>query len=672
MHRHVSSLTAALLLAACATGAPTPSPEGAPAAPVAVPAGASHVRTGEGVLEAPIPPEWRAQVAADGHAILLAPEGDLAIHVGSSGAATFEEAARDAWASWAAGARCDALPPQPAPAPEGVEELQVAGCRVEPGQPFGQLVGQRAQGRWHVVLIYGALDTLQRRNAQALTVLSGLQIAGVERVDLSGRTPLPWDDARRAELRRFIEAQRQRLGVPGVAVAVVDRSGVVLEEGFGSTSQRGGAPMTPETRMMIGSTTKPLTVLLLGSLVQEGLARWDQPVAELMPTFRLADPEATRSLQLQHMVCACTGVPRRDMDLLMNADALTPQAVLESLQDYPLYTRPGEAFQYSNQMIAAGGYIGATVLGAKPEELGSRYAQGMQERVFGPLGMTQTTLEGDPAVEAAPHGAPHYLSPDGGWAPLDPRAERIVRPVNPAGGVWSSARDMGRLAGVLLRGGLDAQGQRVIAQETLQAAWTPRVQVKDRTHYGLGWFLGQHQGLQVIQHGGNNLGFTSEFTLVPQADLGVVVLMNTQGTNVLGRAIWRRAVELRYDLPHKNDEDIELFKQNAARNIEDGLRESDLPRPGEAEPWLGAWSHPRLGTLRLLRDEAGVLRLESRVLGGPLRVQRHPDGSLKGFMIADGPLLGMPWRAERDLEGAPALVLGFGVDAYTLRRPKTP
>jgi len=107
------------------------------------------------------------------------------------------------------------------------------------------------------------------------------------------------------------------------------------------------------------------------------------------PIF-LADPELPQQITLRNLVCACSGVPRRDFEVLMNFDNLSPEDIVESLASFELFTDFGEAFQYSNQMVAAGGYAAAAVAGAEYGSLHDGYMEAIQERVIAPIGMTST------------------------------------------------------------------------------------------------------------------------------------------------------------------------------------------------------------------------------------------------------------------------------------------
>jgi len=145
-----------------------------------------------------------------------------------------------------------------------------------------------------------------------------------------------------------------------VAVVAVVRAGrVVHARGFGVRVRGRPEPVTPDTLMMVGSTTKAMSTMMMAALVDEGRLRWDQPVFEMLPGFRLADPETTRHLTVLDLVYVCTGVQRRDAALLFNAGSLTAWDNVATLAGFRLFTGFGEAFQYSNQMVDTSGARGA-------------------------------------------------------------------------------------------------------------------------------------------------------------------------------------------------------------------------------------------------------------------------------------------------------------------------
>ena len=114
------------------------------------------------------------------------------------------------------------------------------------------------------------------------------------------------------------------LKIPGVAFALVDHGKVVFEGGFGERELGRGQPVDAHTRFMIASNTKGLTTLLLARLVDEGKLSWDEPVTDAYPDFRLGSPETTNRVQIKHLVCACTGLPRNDREWIFNTPRGTP------------------------------------------------------------------------------------------------------------------------------------------------------------------------------------------------------------------------------------------------------------------------------------------------------------------------------------------------------------
>ena len=112
-------------------------------------------------------------------------------------------------------------------------------------------------------------------------------------------------------------------------------------------------PVDADTLFLAASNTKAMTTLLLAELVDEDKLRWDQPVTEVYPDFRLGDAETTRQVLVKHLVCACTGLPRQDFEWLFKYGAATPASSLASLGAMQPTSRFGEVYQYSNLM--AGG-----------------------------------------------------------------------------------------------------------------------------------------------------------------------------------------------------------------------------------------------------------------------------------------------------------------------------
>jgi CubicO group peptidase (beta-lactamase class C family) len=476
------------------------------------------------------------------------------------------------------------------------------------------------------------------------------------RPDLVGRTPGRIDEDILTRLTDFIEQGLALWEIPGVAVAIVQDGEVVFSRGFGVTEARGAA-IDADTLMMIGSSGKTLTSLLLATLVDAGVIGWDTPVQEILPEFAVAAPELSRTMTISNLMCACSGVPRRDLEILFNASSLSAEAVIASLATFEFLTGFGEAYQYSNQLVAAGGFVAAAATGAPFGELGPGYDQALSERVLTPLGMTATTFDTGTNLTEGRYALPHSLTPAGYQAaPL--ALERLLLPLAPAGAHWSSANDMARYLQLLLgRGEID--GQRVVSEANLRALWEPQVAVSGNSSYGLGWFVEDYAGLTLVEHAGNTLGFTSEFALLPEVGIGVVVLSNAEATNAFNRSVRERLFELVFE----HQDSAQLMLTNGATGIRQLQRDwreamTDL-NPDEVTPLLGRYTHDTLGDVTL-RLEGDTLHVDA----GEFVTQLLPQQQ-GGFLIVSAPLVGTQVTFD---EGGLQIRSPRGADTYTFSR----
>lgn len=533
-----------------------------------------------------------------------------------------------------------------------------------------QGIGRRAGGAVYVLLIDGDLAAVQRRGAQLNIVATGFEISGLEQADLTDAPPKPVDAAMIAELETFTENAMDEFGIPGAAVAVIQDGEVVYTGGLGFREVVGDVVMsprmTPDTPMMIGSTGKSLTTLLMATLVDEGLMTWDTPVQEVLSEFRVADLELSQTMTLRNLVCACSGVPRRDLEFLFNGDALTAEDTVASLRTFEFFTDFGEAFQYSNQLVGTGGYAAAAADGAPYGDLFEGYVNSLQRRVLDPIGMTDTTLSFE-AVEAAGDAAtPHTGTFDNTYEPISLDLERLLLPIAPAGSHWSTARDMARYLQTELALGVAPDGARVVSERNLRTTWESQVPVSAETDYGLGWFVEDYRGLRLVHHGGNTLGFTSDLAFLPERDLGVVVLTNGQYTNVFNEAVRERLFELVFDQPARVGETVAFAAEQARTALEEfkgKLRELDV---AAVRPFAGRYRNDALGEVTLAL-EGDTLTLGAGEFTTDLRPVVNDAGEPDGYVFFDAPLAGLPVRLER-AAGETAVVVGEGAVAYTFER----
>ncbi len=200
-------------------------------------------------------------------------------------------------------------------------------------------------------------------------------------------------------------------------------------------------------------------------MVDDKKLTWETPVTQLMPDFKLGDADTTKQVLVKHLVCACTGLPRQDFEWIFEFKNATAKSELATLGTFQPTSKFGEMFQYSNLLASAAGFVAGHVLSPKVE-LGAAYDQAMQKRVFGPLGMTATTFDYARALKGN-HATGHALDIDGKPSIANMAVNYSVRPLRPAGGAWSSVRDMLRYVQLELAKGALPNGKRLVSEDAL-------------------------------------------------------------------------------------------------------------------------------------------------------------------------------------------------------------
>ncbi len=475
--------------------------------------------------------------------------------------------------------------------------------------------------------------------------------------DLAGVTPRSLTAERLAEFEAYVAAMLAKTGVPGAAVAVVQNGEVVYRQGFGVRALGDDAPVTPDTLMMIGSVTKPMTATMAATLVDDGTLTWDTPVVDLLPGFAVADPELTRRLTVRNAFCACTGLPERDPELIFNADSLTPERLVAQAARLPLIAPLGERFQYSNQMFGIGGYAAAVAAaGGSPDDLYDAYVTAMRERVLDPLGMTRSAFALDDVVASGDHAQPHGQDLAGAYRPASlEEDERYVNSVAPAGALWSSAAEMARYVRMELAGGVAPDGTRVVSAENLGATWQPQVAIPAPPAeagvptefasmlrgYGLGWVDGDYRGQRMLWHSGGTYGFSTQAALLPDAGLGLVVLTNGINADLVKLAVQFRLFELAFGRPAAFDPVVQAGIAAGIQQSAELQRQLAPVDPVAVAPYLGRYANPMLGEVELaLRD--GRLVFDAGEMRSELRALADEAGQVVAYLFTDPPLAGRP------------------------------
>jgi CubicO group peptidase (beta-lactamase class C family) len=323
----------------------------------------------------------------------------------------------------------------------------------------------------------------------------------------------------------------QAFEVPGIGLAIVKDGELVVSQGYGVRALGGREPVTGETLFGIASNTKAFTATALGLLVEEGLLEWDAPVIRYLPWFQMWDPYVTRELTVRDLLVHRSGLGLGAGDLLWwPPSTYDRKEIIRRLRFLEPRTSFRSAYAYDNVLYLVAGEVIEAVSGRSWEEF-------VTERILTPVGMTGANVRHSRAAEGTNAASPH--------ARIDGSLQRI-RPfasdnTNPAGGINASASDMAKWMLVQLAEGKLPDGSRLFSEATsreLQTLVTPipivepepelEAQRMNFRGYGLGFAVNDYRGRRLVTHTGGLPGFVSRLTLVPELELGVVVLTNQE------------------------------------------------------------------------------------------------------------------------------------------------
>ncbi|MGZ6987842.1 MAG: serine hydrolase domain-containing protein, partial [Thermoanaerobaculia bacterium] len=543
---------------------------------------------------------------------------------------------------------------QPQAARDGWEEQRSYEYETSPNEKMTVFaLAWRAGKVWTVTLVDAADATMEKRGGPISLVLSSLRPKGYARETFAGKKAHPIDAKMIATLKDFLSSGMRQYDVPGVGFSLIDSGKVVYEGGLGVKELGKPDPVDADTLFAIASNTKALTTLLLAELVDEKKLRWDEPVTEAYPAFRLGDAETTKQVRVKNLICACTGMPRQDFEWIFEYAKATPASALGMLGTMQPTSKFGEVFQYSNLMAAAAGFIGGSI--AYPgKELGTAYDKAMQKKVFGPLGMTHTTFDFKRALKgnvAQPHGEDVDGKP--AHARMDPNWSLV--PVRPAGGAFSSAHDLSKYLEMELAKGVLPNGKRLVSEENLLARRTPNVIVAEDVTYGMGLFVDKKWGIPVVHHGGDLFGYHSDMVWLPEHGVGGVILTNSDSGVSLRGPFLRRLLELLFDGKLEAEEQLRVGavqrRAAIAKERERLVVPADAAEAGKLAP---RYFNAALGEVTVKKLPGGAVVFDVGEWYSTVASRRNDDGTIS-FITIDPSVSGFEFVVS-DKDGRRALV----------------
>ncbi len=416
---------------------------------------------------------------------------------------------------------------------------------------------------------------------------------------------------------RLVERSMARWEVPAVAVAAVDRGRVVLSRVHGLGDVERGLAVTPHTLFAVGSIAKSFTVVALARIADNGGLDWDAPASRYLPELRLQRLGNARPVSVRDLVTHRSGMHRHDA--LWYLHAHTRAGLIRRLRHLDPFAPPGEAFQYSNLMVAAAGQLAARVSRRPWETI-------IGEGILAPARMSDTRLSLARFLAERDRAA-GYFPGDNGRIRIPPRDTTAIAP---AAAVYSNLHDMTRWLRILLAGGT-IDGRRVTSESSIAEILTPRIAVPGDGRfaelgpnaYGMGFYLTSYRGRRLARHPGVIDGYAALMSFMPEHGLGVVVLTNRSGSNpvpaILSYAIYDRLLGL---------EPISwIDRYPSAERVRARRKSSDrvqgaadrTPMNLALQSYTGIYRHPAYGSIEIATDGANALTGRIHDIVFPLR-----------------------------------------------------
>jgi len=578
-----------------------------------------------------VPAGWSIATGKD-LVVVTPPETDTHIAIFDSQAADASAAVTAAWAAYKPGATRPVKLVTPRPAREGWDERQTFDYETSPNERAVVVAfALRAGKAWTVFILDGTEPTVEKRNSPIGLMFESLRPKSYQRESFAGRKPQPLDAAHIAQLKAFVETSMQELGIPGASIALIDGGKIVFEGGFGVRELGRPEQVDENTVFMAASNTKGMTTLLLAELVDEKKLKWDEPVIDVYPSFKLGDAETTKKVLVKNLICACTGLPRQDMEWLFEFKNATPESTLALLGTMQPTSKFGEVFQYSNLMAAAAGYIGAHLVYPN-KELGAAYDEAMQKKIFDPLGMNSTTFDYARAF-AGNHASPHGDDVDDKPHVASMAINYSIIPARPAGGVWTSSHDLIRYVQDELTLGKLPDGKQLVSPENLLMRRAPQVMLGEDSSYGMGLIVDHKYGIPVVSHGGSMPGFKSDLYFLPDSGIGAVLLTNSDDGGRLTGPFGRRLLEVVFDGKPEAAGDVAARAANYKAELAKERERLVVPAaPALVAALAKRYSSKELGQLDVL-TEGGVTTFDLGEWESTVASRKNDDGTISFVTI---------------------------------------
>ncbi len=422
-----------------------------------------------------------------------------------------------------------------------------------------------------------------------------------------------------ADLDAWVARSMKEFDVPGLSLAIVKDGKLVYAKGYGVRKLGDPAPVDADTLFGIASNSKAFTAAAIAMLVDEGKLKWDDPVINYLPNMHMWDPYVTQQLTVRDTLSHRSGLGLGAGDLMFWPDTTFTR---DEVVTHARYIQPASSlrsrYAYNNLMFVVAGQIIPAVTGKPWDDF-------VRERIFQPLGMSRTTITSlgfKPGDNVAwPHSRGWRL--EGTLTPIPMTRDDVWAA---AAGIKSSANDLSKWMIAQLNHGKINDQQRLFTEAAQRQMWAattivpisePPAPLKalkpNFSAYCLGWAARDYRGHRVVSHGGALTGMVSTVQLVPDMNLGIVILTN-QEENGAYAAIYNHIFDHYLGAPatdwisaFRQARQLTLDKANAAEAKLTAARAANSRPSLDLASYAGDYNDPWYGSIDVSAENGKLL-----------------------------------------------------------------
>ncbi|MCG1035028.1 serine hydrolase [Polaribacter sargassicola] len=334
------------------------------------------------------------------------------------------------------------------------------------------------------------------------------------------------------KLDNLVKETLSTFDVPGISVGILKDGKIVHAKGYGVRSLTNKKDMNENTLVGVASNSKGFTCFALAMMVDAGKLNWDDKVRKHIPEFQMHDAWVTENFTVRDLVTHRSGLGLGSGDLMFlpEGNDFTVKDVINNVKYLAPQSKFRTDFKYNNNMFIIAGEVLKRVSGLTWEEF-------IETKIMKPVGMTSSKASYNRVtnktniIDAHTRADGKVIQIPHDWSET----------ANAAGGIMSNVNDMLTWANFLMNDAVTKNGTRLLSEAQFHELWqlqTPLKVAKNDAYdsnfrgYGLGWFVTDVKGgHKQVYHTGGLIGTVTQFTMIPDLDLGIIVLTNQMNGN---------------------------------------------------------------------------------------------------------------------------------------------